>query len=136
MFPIFSKENPEFNYIENLLNSSIYTNISIGTPIQTILMNIKLDEKYFYISGSKISNHIFDEKKSSTFSPKVSARSFFDGNLKSGIISNDTVYLMSNKEKNIKIEKFGFIFVFLKTPKHRKISNLLFYDHFFCFETW
>ena len=48
LFPIFSKENPELNYIENLINSSIYTNISIGTPIQTIPMNIKLDDKYFF----------------------------------------------------------------------------------------
>ena len=109
LFPIFSKENPELNYIENLINSSIYTNISIGTPIQTIPMNIKLDDKYFYISGNEISIHNYEEKKSLSLNKKESQRNFYDGNLKSGIISNDTFYFVSNKEKNIKKEKFGFI---------------------------
>ena len=109
LFPIFSKENPELNYIENLINSSIYTNISIGTPIQTIPMNIKLDDKYFYISGNEISIHNYEENKSLSLNKKESQRNFYDGNLKSGIISNDTFYFVSNKEKNIKKEKFGFI---------------------------
>ena len=53
-FPIIFKEKDKLNFIENLIQTEVYTNIRIGTPIQNIPIHIKYNSQYFYFSGKNI----------------------------------------------------------------------------------
>ena len=108
-FPILFKENNELNFIENLIQTEVYTNIRIGTPFQNIPIHIKFNSEYFYISGRNILNHNYNEEKSSSYFTTRKSRGFFQSDINNGVLSNETFYFSTKKNNNLKAENFAFI---------------------------
>ena len=124
-FPIIFKENDKLNFIENLIQTEVYTNIRIGTPIQNIPIHIKYNSQYFYFSGKNISNHTYNEEKSSSYFTNRKSRSFYDSDINNGIISNETFYFSTKKNNNLKAENFIFILAGgIKNSSYKNIMGL------------
>ena len=87
-------KNDSYDFMSIIFNSEIYSNLSIGTPKQTLKMILNGNEQTFYIT-EKTYNHSF----SSTYHGANNRDVFFLDNVKSGLKSNDTGYF-NLKAKN------------------------------------
>lgn len=87
-------KNDSYDLMSTIFNSEIYSNLSIGTPKQTLKMILNGNEQTFYIT-EKTYNHSL----SSTYHCANNRDVFFLDNVKSGLKSNDTGYF-NIKTKN------------------------------------
>ena len=130
LFYFQKSENQVNDFIEDLLYSSIYTNVSIGNPEQIIEMNIKLENYQTFISGSNIENHNYNEKKSKSF--QNTSEKFEDSsreNLEEGFICYETFTFTNYKNKKNKYEKFPFALTTkINNLKELNILGLNLYD--------
>ena len=107
------------SYIEKIMKTPLKFNIKIGKPIQLVPIYIKIDERYSYLSGTAISKHIYNEKKSSTYQKKESEKTYYDTSFINGIPSIETFQFETNKNKIIEFTNFTFI---LATNESRKLD--------------
>ena len=101
------------------MKTPLIFNIKIGKPIQLVPIYIKIDERYSYLSGTAISKHIYNEKKSSTYQKKESEKTYYDTSFINGIPSIETFQFETNKNKIIEFTNFTFI---LATNESRKFK--------------
>ena len=98
------EETSSQSYIENIIKNQIRIIMLIGTPIQKIPVYIKFDEKISYISGTKISNHLYDEKKSNTYKKDEEEKSYYGQTpFNLGIPSSDIFKFETKNKKNEEI---------------------------------
>ena len=87
--------------MEDILKNEIYTNIKIGTPIQTINAKISFSSSTFYITG--ISGYQYDPQKSSTYKKESNVeQDFIQEDFTKGYISSDLFYFVDFKTKEQK----------------------------------
>ena len=101
--------------MEDILKNEIYTDIKIGTPIQTINAKISFSSSAFYITG--ISGYQYDPQKSSTYKKESNIeQDFIQEDFTKGYISSDLFYFMDFKTKEQK-QLSSFLFI-LPTKKN------------------
>lgn len=80
-------KNESYDFMSIIFNSEIYSNLSIGTPKQTLKMILNGNEQTFYITEKT-----YNYSLSSTYHGANNRDIFFLDNVKSGLKSNDTGY--------------------------------------------
>ena len=104
---ILSSEYTFYNYF---INNQITTYLELGTPKQTILINIKLYEFPISILSNK-NKGLFNEKKSTSFNIKEKCNDYYyKGNFE-GCISNDVFNFKDYNNKNINVNNFSFLLI-------------------------
>ena len=97
------------NYSMNLINNNIYSNISLGSPLQTIPFYLSFDSNLFIIKD-KIIGGFFNEEISKSLS-KNNDREFilhFEGTTYYGYYKTENFLFKNNKNKNIKVNNLIF----------------------------
>ena len=104
--------------MEDILNNEIYTDIKIGTPIQTINAKITFSSSTFYITG--ISGYQYDPLKSSTYKKENNHENeYYLEDFSKGYISSDSIYFIDYKtKKQTPLTSFFFIL-----PTERKSES-------------
>ena len=106
--------------MEDILNNEIYTDIKIGTPIQTINAKITFSSSTFYITG--ISGYQYDPQKSSTYKKESNyEREYFQEDFSKGYISSDSIYFLDYKTKK---QTPLTSFIFIQPTERKKESKL------------
>ena len=95
-------------YIKNLLNIDLITELKVGTPIQKLNCNIQSQQFIYYISDEN-DTRIYNSSNSSSFDNKSSSIiQFLEGPIEKGLIANET-YNFDLSKSNISVEKFNII---------------------------
>jgi hypothetical protein len=92
------------NYSMNLIYNNIYSNISLGSPLQTIPFYLSFNSNLFIIKD-KIIGGFFNEETSKSLS-KNNDREFilhFEGTTYYGYYKTENFLFKNNKNKNIKL---------------------------------
>ena len=96
-------------YIKNLLNIDLITELKVGTPIQKLNCNIQSQQFIYYISDEN-DTRIYNSSNSSSFNNKSSSIiQFMEGPIEKGKISNKTYNFDLISKSNISVEKFNII---------------------------
>ena len=99
-------ENENKSFMENLMKCDIYTQITIGNPSKIIKTSIKFNDNNLYLSGSNVSNHIYDETKSSSYKKLENSIQFYNEDFEKGEKGIESFII-----GNIKLKEFPFILV-------------------------
>jgi len=97
------------NYSMNLINNNIYSNISLGSPMQTIPFYFSFNSNLFIIKD-KIIGGFFNEETSKSLS-KNNEREFilhFEGTTYYGYYETENFLFKNNKNKKIKVNNLIF----------------------------
>lgn len=107
--------------MEDILNNEIYTDIKIGTPIQTINAKITFSSSTFYITN--ISGYQYDPQKSSTYKIENDyEKEYYLEDFSKGYICSDSIYFIDYKtKKQTPLTSFFFI---LPTERKSESSSL------------
>jgi hypothetical protein len=96
-------------YIKNLLNIDLITELKVGTPIQKLNCNIQSQQFIYYISDEN-DTRIYNSSNSSSFDNKSSSIiQFLEGPIEKGLIANETYNFDLISKSNISVEKFNII---------------------------
>ena len=96
-------------YIKNLLNIDLITELKVGTPIQKLNCNIQSQQFIYYISDEN-GTRIYNSSNSSSFDNKSSSIiQCLEGPIEKGIIANETYNFDLISKSNISVEKFNII---------------------------
>ncbi len=96
-------------YIKNLLNIDLITELKVGTPIQKLNCNIQSQQFIYYISDEN-ETRIYNSSNSSSFDNKSSSIiQFLEGPIEKGLIANETYNFDLISKSNISVEKFNII---------------------------
>ena len=96
-------------YIKNILNIDLITELKVGTPIQKLNCNIQSQQFIYYISDEN-DTRIYNSSNSSSFNNKSSSIiQFMEGPIEKGKISNKTYNFDLISKSNISVEKFNII---------------------------
>ena len=97
-------------YTSTLIKNKEIINIEIGNPIQNIPVIIKFNEYSFYISGNLVSNSIYNEKNSNSFSSNNKTEfSCSDNTFNLGFDAKENFHFKNIKNENLKYENINFI---------------------------
>ena len=104
------------DFINIIIDNSIYTKIEIGEPKQELIAWINTEEYSYYIYKDMcILNSFYDENKSSTYNPNNEYHFFYNGYGKT-IYINESISFQNKKIKNFPI-------MFMKDPKNDEFFN-------------
>ena len=96
-------------YIKNILNIDLITELKVGTPIQKLNCNIQSQQFIYYISDEN-DTRIYNSSNSSTFDNKSSSIiQFMEGPIEKALIANETYNFDLISKLNIFVDKFIII---------------------------
>lgn len=121
------KKKLENNYLSEIFSNELYSNISLGTPKQTVKTIINMEKKVFAIY-----EEAFNSELSLTFKKESNETSFYQMNNAKGYKSNDNFYLSSFKstekfiQNDFKINNFytyKIDFILLKRNNQKEYNE-------------
>ena len=99
-------ENENKSFMESIMKCDIYTEITIGNPSKKIKTLIKFNDFNLQLLGSNISNHIYDETKSSSYKKIENSKIFYNEDFEKGEKGIENI-----KIGNINLKEFPFILI-------------------------